>query len=205
LYAAGVRSVGLTHSRRNQFATGVPRRMFPGTPDIGPGLTDAGRRLVRQLNRRRVMIDLSHINEQGFWDVSKTSEAPLVATHSNVYSLCPSPRNLTDKQLDAIGASGGLVGLNFAVSFLRTDGERNPDVPLATMMEHIEYVVERIGINHIGLGSDFDGTLIPAELGHAAGLPKLVNAMQDRGYSSGDLHKLLQGNWLRVLRETWGS
>src|SRR4029077_20283002 len=99
------------------------------------------------------------------WDVSKTTAAPLVASHSNVHTLCPSPRNRTDKQLDAIGDSGGLVGLNFAVSFLRADGERNPDVPIARMMEHIEYVVERIGIDHIGLGSDFDGTLIPAELG----------------------------------------
>ena len=91
-YAAGVRSVGLTHSRRNRFALGVPFK-FPSSPDTGTGLADEGKELVRQLNRRRVMIDLSHLNEQGFWDVAQISDAPLVATHSNAHALSPSPRS----------------------------------------------------------------------------------------------------------------
>ena len=203
-YAAGLRSVGLTHSRRNRFARGVPFK-FPGSPDTGAGLTDAGKELVRQLNRRRVMIDLSHINEQGFWDVAKITTAPLVATHSNAHALTPSPRNLTDRQLDAIRESRGVVGLNFHVGFLREDGGRDADTPIVRMVEHIEYMIERMGIDQVGLGSDFDGATMPAELKDAAGLPKLMQALRDRGYAGEELRKLAHGNWVRVLRETWGA
>ncbi len=160
-YAAGLRSVGLTHSRRNRFACGVPLK-FPSSPDTGAGLTDAGKELVRQLNRRRVMIDLSHITERGFWDVAALSAAPLVATHSNAHALSPSPRNLTDRQLDAIRDTRGVVGLNFHVGFLREDGARNADTPIGRMVDHIEYMVERMGIDCVALGSDFDGAQMPA-------------------------------------------
>lgn len=204
-YAAGLRSVGLTHARRNHYATGVPLRTFPSTPDLGPGLTDAGKALVRQLNTRKVLIDLSHLNERGFWDVAAISDAPLVATHSNAHARSQSPRNLTDKQLDAVRDSRGVVGLNFAVGFLREDGGRTADTPIVRMVEHIDYMVERMGIDYVALGSDFDGTIVPAELKDAAGLPKLVAAIRARGYTDGDLRKLLQGNWVRVLRETWGG
>lgn len=203
-YAAGVRSVGLTHSRRNQFARGVPFK-FPGSPDTGEGLTDAGKALVRQLNRRRVMIDLSHLNEQGFWDVARLSDAPLVATHSNAFALSRASRNLTDKQLDAIRESGGIAGLNFHVGFLREDGARSADTPIARMVDHIDYMVGRIGIDHVGLGSDFDGALMPVELRDAAGLPGLVGALHARGYTGEPLRQLLHGNWVRVLRDTWGA
>jgi membrane dipeptidase len=201
-YAAGVRSVGLTHSRRNRYATGVPFK-FPSSPDTGPGLTDLGRALVRQLNARRVMIDLSHINEQGFWDVAKTSTAPLVCTHSNAHALSASARNLTDRQLDAIKDSGGIAGLNFHVGFLREDGGRSADMPITRMVEHIEYMAERMGIDHVGLGSDFDGATMPAELRDAAGLPRLVAALRARGHTEEDLAKVAHGNWVRVLRTTW--
>jgi membrane dipeptidase len=204
-YAAGLRSVGLTHARRNAFATGVPTRTFPSSPDIGAGLTDAGKTLVRQLNKRKVLIDLSHINERGFWDVAAITDAPLVATHSNAHARCRNPRNLTDRQLDAVRDTRGMVGLNFAVGFLREDGERSPDTPIATMVEHLDYMVGRMGIDFVGLGSDFDGTTVPAELRDAAGLPKLVAAIRARGYTGDDLRRLLQGNWVRVLRETWGE
>jgi len=196
--------VGLTHSRRNRFAQGVPFK-FPSSPDTGPGLTDAGKALVRQLNRRRVLIDLSHLNEQGFWDVAKLSDAPLVATHSNAHALSQTPRNLTDTQLDAIRDSRGIAGLNFAVGFLRQDGARDAGVPIARMVDHIEYMVERMGVDHVGLGSDFDGTTVSAEVRDAAGLPNLVQALADRGYAGDDLRKLLNGNWVRVLRDTWGE
>jgi membrane dipeptidase len=203
-YAAGLRSVGLTHSRRNRFAQGVPFK-FPHSPDTGPGLTEEGKALVRQLNRRRVMIDLSHITERGFWDVAAISDAPLVATHSNVHALAPSPRNLTDRQLDAIRDSRGVVGLNFHVGFLREDGRRDPHTPIARMVEHLEYMIERMGIECVALGSDFDGATMPTEIGDAAGLPRLMQALVDRGYTGEDLRKLAHGNWVRVLRETWGG
>lgn len=201
-YQAGLRSLGLVWSRANAFATGVPF-LFPHSPDIGPGLTDAGKELVRACNRLGIMIDLSHLNERGFWDVAKLSDAPLVATHSNAHALCPTPRNLTDKQLDAIRDSDGMVGLNFAVGFLREDGKNDADTPIATMVRHVDYLVERIGIDRVGLGSDFDGATIPREIGDVSGLPKLVAALRERGYDDAALRKLAHENWVRVLRHTW--
>ncbi len=203
-YAAGLRSVGLTHSRRNRFSKGVPFR-FPHSPDTGDGLTDAGKTLVKQLNRRKVMIDLAHINERGFWDVAAITDAPLVSTHSNAWALSNSPRNLTDKQLDAVRDSRGVVGLNFHVGFLREDGGRTPDTPIARMVAHIDYMVKRIGIDCVALGSDFDGAVIPAELGDATGLPRLMRTLEGGGYAGDDLRKLAHGNWVRVLRATWGN
>ncbi len=129
LHAAGLRSLGITWSRPNAFGCGVPFR-YPGLPDIGPGLTEAGERLVTTCNQLGILVDVSHLNEKGFWDVARLTDAPLVATHSNAQTLSPSARNLTDKQIDAIGESGGIIGINFHVSFLREDGRRNPDTPL---------------------------------------------------------------------------
>jgi membrane dipeptidase len=201
-YRAGLRSLGLVWSRANAFATGVPFA-FPRSPDIGPGLTDAGKELVRACNRLGIMIDLSHLNEAGFWDVAKLSDAPLVATHSNVHTLCASSRNLTDKQLDAIRESDGMVGLNFAVGFLRADGRNETDTPIEVMLRHIEYLVERIGIERVGFGSDFDGARIPAPIGDVRGLPRLMDALRERGYDDAALRKLAHENWLRVLKQTW--
>jgi membrane dipeptidase len=203
-YAAGLRSVGLTHSRRNRFAKGVPFK-FPHSPDTGEGLTETGKELVRQLNRRRVMIDVSHLNEKGFWDVAAISDAPLVATHSNAHALSASPRNLTDRQLDAIRESRGVAGLNFHVGFLREDGGRDANTPIARMVAHVTYMVERMGIDCVALGSDFDGATMPAELKDATGLPRLMRALADRGFTPEDLKKLAHGNWVRVLRATWGE
>jgi membrane dipeptidase len=121
-YQAGLRSLGLVWSRPNAFGHGVPFR-FPHSPDTGPGLTDAGRALVQACNRLGILVDLAHLNEQGFWDVAKLSNAPLVATHTAVHALTPSTRNLTDKQLDAIKESDGMVGLNFSVHDIRPDGD----------------------------------------------------------------------------------
>lgn len=106
---------------------------------------DAGRELVRECNRLGILVDLSHLNERGFWDVAELAEAPLVATHSNAHALCPVARNLTNKQLDAIRDSGGMVGVNFAVGFLREDGRDDEDTPIETVVQHIEYLVERVG------------------------------------------------------------
>ncbi len=201
-YQAGLRSLGIVWSRPNIFGHGVPFK-FPHSPDTGPGLTDLGKDLVRACNRMGIMIDLSHITEQGFWDVEKLSNKPLVATHSNVHALCPCPRNLTDKQLDAIKASKGLVGLNFAVSFLRSDGHNNADTSIDVMVQHIDYLVEHLGIEHVGFGSDFDGATIPQEIHDVAGLPKLVQALRNHGYDDADLRKLAYENWIQVLRKTW--
>ena len=202
LYEVGLRSLGLVWSRPNAYAHGVPFR-FPSSPDTGPGLTGAGKELVSECNRLGILIDLSHLSERGFWDVAELSEAPLVATHSNAHALCPASRNLTDGQLDAIRDSGGMVGVNFAVGFLREDGGESEDTPLETVVRHVDYLVEHVGIDGVGFGSDFDGAKVPRELGDVSGLPRLLAALRDGGYDDTALEKLAHGNWVRVLRATW--
>jgi membrane dipeptidase len=202
-YQAGLRSIGPVWSRTTAFGHGVPFA-YPRTPDTGPGLTNAGVGLVRACNRLGIMIDLSHMNEAGFWDVARLSDAPLVATHSNAHALCQSTRNLTDKQLDAIKESDGMVGLNFAVGFLREDGRNDADTPIETMVRHVVYLAERLGIDRVGLGSDFDGATMPRAIGDVAGLPRLVAALAEH-FSAAELRKLAHENWLRVLRKTWGA
>jgi len=203
LHQAGLRSIGPVWSRPNIFAHGVPFR-FPSGPDIGPGLTDRGKALVAACNRLRILIDLSHLNEAGFWDVQRQSDAPLVATHSNAHAICPVSRNLTDEQLHAIRESDGLVGLNYAVCFLREDGENKADTPLTIMLRHLDHLIEHVGEDRVGLGSDFDGAMIPKAIGSAAGLPNLIDAMRDHGYSESLVEKIAYKNWLRVLAATWG-
>jgi len=201
-HAAGLRSLGPVWSRPNIFGHGVPFA-YPSSPDTGPGLSEAGLRLVKACNRLGILIDLSHITEKGFWDVAETSEMPLVATHSNVHAITPVSRNLTDRQLAAIRASGGMVGLNYAASFLRPDGHDSAATPLTDMVRHVDHLVERLGIDGVGLGSDYDGATIPAEIGDAAGQQALVGALRQAGYGEAELAKLCRDNWLRVLATTW--
>jgi membrane dipeptidase len=201
-HQAGLRSIGPVWSRPTIFAHGVPFK-FPGAPDTGAGLTDLGRELVRACNHLGIMIDLSHLNERGFWDIAALSDAPLVATHSNAHALSPSTRNLTDKQLDAIKESDGMVGLNFHVGFLRADGADDADTRLDVMVRQIDYLAERLGIDRVGLGSDFDGATMPREIGDVAGLPRLLAALREHGYDDASLRKIAHENWVRVLRKTW--
>ena len=201
-YAAGLRSLGIVWSRHNAFGHGVPFK-YPAEPDIGPGLTDAGKRLVTECNALGVMVDLSHLNEAGFWDVAARTSAPLVATHSNAHALCASPRNLTDKQLDAIAESGGVVGLNYHVGFLRADGRSDQETSLREIVRHATYIADRIGVEHLALGSDFDGAKMPTDLKDVAGLPRLTAALREAGFSHDDLMQITHQNWIRVLRETW--
>lgn len=203
LYAAGLRSLGPVWSRPNIFGHGVPFR-FPSSPDTGEGLTAAGETLVRACNEMKILIDLSHITEKGFWDVARLSKAPLVATHSNAHALCPSPRNLTDKQLAAIRDTGGMVGLNFATGFLRPDGQMRGDTDIALMVQHLDYLLEKLGENHVGLGSDFDGATVPQAIGSAAGLPVLLEALRTRGYSDALMTRIASENWLDLLERTIG-
>ncbi len=203
-YQLGLRSLGITWSRPNAFGCGVPFK-YPASPNIGPGLTEAGKELVRACNDLGIMLDLSHLNERGFWDVAKLSEAPLVATHSAAHALTPRTRNLTDEQLDAIGDSNGVVGVTFTIHDLRPDGGLEGDVPLAALVRHIDYIAQRIGIDHVAFGSDFDGATIPKELGDVTGLPRLLGALREQGFDDAALRKLTHENWIRVLRDTWND
>ena len=201
-YEAGLRSVGIVWSWSNAFGHGVPF-LFPDSPDTGPGLTDAGKALVRGCNELGILVDVSHLNEKGFWDVARISDAPLVATHAGAHALCASTRNLTDAQLDAIGETGGLVGVNFHVGFLRADGREDEETPIEDIVRHIDYIAGRIGIEQVAFGSDFDGATMPRDLGDVSGLPRLVAALQAHGYGEEELKKITHQNWLRIFRQTW--
>ena len=205
LHNAGLRTLGPVWSRPNIFAFGIPFR-FPCSPDVGPGMSDLGKALIRACNELRIMVDLSHMNEAGFWEIAKISDAPLVASHSNAHALCAQSRNLTDKQIDAIGESGGLIGINFGASFFDPAGpDRDLDVDLSVLVRHVDHIVERIGIDHVALGSDFDGTKIPNAMKDVTDLPKLIAALRKAGYAGEDLDKICHGNWIRVLERTWGG
>jgi membrane dipeptidase len=199
--ARGLRSIGIVWSRPNAFGCGVPF-VYPGSPDAGPGLTDAGRDLVRECNERGILLDLAHLNERGFFDVAELSDAPLVVSHAAAHALAPMPRNLTDEELDAIGDSGGLVGVVFDTVMTRSDGELVFDTALDVIAGHIDYIAERIGIDHVALGSDFDGCYPPAALDDASKMQALLGVL---GWSDEELAKLAHGNWLRVLRATWAD
>lgn len=204
LAQAGLKSLGIVWSRQNIFATGVPFS-FPSSPDVGEGLTDLGKQLVKLCNRRKIMLDLSHLNEKGFWDVEKLTDAPLVATHSCAWNLAHSARNLTDKQIDAVGKSGGVIGVNFHKGFLREDGAWSKKTSVTEIARHAAYFAERIGEDHVALGSDFDGASMPEDLKDAAGLPNLLAALQEVGFKGDSLEKIAHANWVRVLKQTWGA
>ena len=201
-YENGLRSLGPVWSRHNLFGHGVPFA-YPSSPDTGPGLTAAGVELVKACDRLGIMIDLAHITEQGFWDVARESTQPLVATHSNAHALTPISRNLTDRQLDAIRERKGIAGLNYATTMLRADGQESPETPLSDMVRHIDHMVERMGIDCVALGSDFDGATIPGAIHDAAGSQALVAALREAGYGEDDLAKLCRENWLRLLKTVW--
>jgi membrane dipeptidase len=201
-YGAGLRSIGPVWSRPNAFGDGVPF-ISPSSPDTGPGLTDAGRALVRRCGELGVLIDVSHLNEAGFWDVARIDAGPIVATHSAVHALCPTSRNLLDSQLDAIGSSAGLVGIVFAVPFLRPDFADDADTPLSLIAQHARYVADRIGVAHVALGSDYDGATIPAPLGDVAGTPKLLEALDEVGFTDAEVAAIAWDNWRRVLGAWW--
>lgn len=201
-HAMGLRSLGPVWSRPTIFGHGVPFA-YPSSPDTGDGLTKAGKRLVRACNDLGIMLDLSHINEKGFDDIARLSDAPLVATHSNAHAITPSSRNLTDRQLAAIRDSKGMVGLNYATSFLRRDGKQSADMGWEDVLAHLDHLLHHLGEDHVGLGSDFDGATLPQGIGDVTGQPALQQAMLDHGYGADLVRKISCDNWLALLGRTW--
>ena len=198
-YSHGLRSLGIVWSRPNAFGHGVPIA-HPYQIDNGPGLSPAGRELVKACNQLGICIDISHLNEAGFWDVVELSAHPIAATHCNARRICNSNRNLSDRQLDAIKDSGGVVGVNFSVHDVRPDGKDDPDTPLSMLLDQFAYLADRIGIEHVAFGSDFDGTLVPQDIADASGLQKVISKMRLRGFDQAAIEKIAHGNWLRLLR-----
>jgi membrane dipeptidase len=196
LHEAGVRSIAITWSRRNAFGYGAPYRS-PASPDIGPGLTESGIRLVRACNELGVMIDLAHLNEAGFVDVARHSTAPLVVTHGAAHALSPTSRALTDRQLDAIADSGGVVGVSLEGPEVR------PEERVNAMVRQIDYLVDRIGVESVALGSDLYVKGVVADRDGASRLPELLRSLHAAGYDFAAIARIAYDNWMRVLSASW--
>lgn len=191
-YRLGLRIVSLTWNQRNQFADGI------GEYGANGGLTHSGKELIKEMNSLGIIVDLSHLAPKSFWDIIEITESPVVATHSNVKTICNHPRNLSDEQIKAIAESGGLVGINFCPEFIKDKGITE----IKDIIKHINYIRELVGIEHIGLGTDYDGiSNTPNGLEDVSKIPKLVEALFNEGYNTSDIKKILQANWLRLFKE----
>jgi len=199
-YDLGVRVLTLTWSYSNQLADGVYEKFPDGSKGNG-GLTDLGLSAVREMNDLGMLIDVSHISEKSFWDVINASEDPVIASHSCAYAICNHQRNLKDEQIRAIAAKGGVIGVNFYPRYLNNSGEASIDDVIA----HIDHIAEVGGVDCVALGSDFDGIeKTPKGLEDASRMGDIAGRLRDRGYSSGDVEKIMGGNFLRVFREVCG-
>ena len=201
-YEAGLRSIGPLWNRKSLFGDGL-NASFPHSPDTGSGLTREGKELILACRDKHMLIDVSHMNERAFWDTLEIVDQPIVATHSNAHALCAQARNLTDRQLAAIKQNGGLVGVNFDVAFLRADGQRDTQTSLDVIVDHLAYLIDHLGEDHVGFGSDFDGCLLPDELSDISQISKLIERMQQRHFSDALIEKITSKNWFRVLDEIW--
>ena len=195
LYLLGVRSIGLTHNPNTWASTGNDEE------DMGGGLTRFGMALVKEMNRLGMLVDVSHISERGFWDVLEISEHPVIASHSNCKTLCRHSRNLSNEQLKALAANGGVVGITFVPGFITVDGWKKMP-PLAQLLNHIAYAIDIAGIDHVGIGSDFDGG--GDLLKDTSEFIKIAEGLSERGYSDDDIRKVLGENHLRVFEAACG-
>ena len=200
-YEAGLRSLGIVWSRSTVFGNGVPLGRGPTPPDTG--LTEAGKDLVSECNRLGILIDVSHLNHAGFWDVVDVCKKPFVATHSDAFAIAPHVRNLNDDQLRALAAADGCTGINLTNSFIRPDLSREKDTTLDMVAAHIDHIVKLVGDRHVAIGTDFDGADMPDVLSDATRLPLLLRELKRRGYSDDSLERIAHGNFLRVLEQVW--
>lgn len=189
LHRLGIRSLTLTWNQRNQLADGIWEK---------EGLTHFGREVIQEMNRLGMLIDVSHLSEKGFEDVIVLSKKPIAATHSCCRALCNHPRNLSDSQLKALKENKGIIGINFYPGFL---GEESK-ITLEHVIEHIEHAVSIMGIEHVGLGSDFDGIdQTPEGLEDVTCLPKITERLHKNGWKEEAIKKVLGGNFIRVLKQ----
>ncbi len=203
MYDIGFRHASLTWNTANAFATGVKA-------NSEEGLTAVGIKTIQWMESKGMLIDVSHLNEKSFWDVVKYAKKPFIASHSNARKLCDVPRNLTDEQIVAIKRAGGLVGLNAFREFIHTTESKQT---LSYYVDHIEYMVNLAGIDHVGLGFDFVdyldedamGTFATGGLKYTKDLENctkaqgIVEELENRGFSADDIHKICYGNFMRVL------
>ncbi len=198
--ALGARYMTLTHNGHNALAdSSVPRKDLGDEPSLHGGLSDLGRAAIARMNRLGMMVDVSHTSKAAMLEATTVSRTPVIATHSSIRALCDHPRNLDDEQLDALAASGGVVQVTL-VSFFLKAGKKETEVTLGDFIDHIDYAVQRMGIAHVGIGSDFDGG--GGVVGwHNAGESANVTAeLLRRGYDQPAIAALWGGNFLRLLR-----
>jgi len=191
----GVRWLGLTWNFRNAVADGVA----DGTS--GGGLTPFGEDVVRSCEELGIVVDVSHLSDAGVAHVLRIASGPVVASHSNARALRDHRRNLTDEQAQAIAATGGVIGVTFVPSFLTDDPTQ---ASLDHVLDHIEHFVRVVGVDHVGIGSDFDGigdTPPPRGLEDASHYDNIRHGLSGRGFSEADIAAIMGGNWLRVLRQ----
>jgi len=239
LYKRGVRYMTLTWNNSTSWATSASDETLKKDSLPHKGLTDFGKQVVKKMNQLGMIVDLSHVGEQTFWDAINLTTKPVIASHSCVYNLCPVPRNLKDDQIKAIGKNGGVIHLNFYSGFIDSNYIRGktaflqkhkqevdslktlkwanyeieewtaakypqeveayrPD--LSQLMNHLDYIIKMIGVDHVGLGSDFDGIeSAPRPLNDVTSFPLITKALMERGYSKKDIEKILGGNFIRVF------
>jgi len=240
----GVRYMTLSWSNSNEWAESSGKVVTPGITPSTHGLTDFGKKVVLEMNRLGMMVDISHVSDQTFWDTIATTKAPIIASHSSARALTSAHRNMTDEMLKAMTKNGGVVMVNYFPAFIDEDYRKASDAnrpemlkaeesiadkikdpnpaayyyaytqltreyaakvprpPLKSLIDHIDHIAKVAGIDHVGLGSDFDGvSILPQEIDSAADLPKITQALLDRGYKAEDIKKILGGNLLRVFGE----
>lgn len=240
LYARGTRYMTLTWNNNTDWATSAKFETDSATAQRKKGLTDFGKQVVQHMNKIGMMVDLSHVGEQTFWDAIHTVDKPVLVSHSDVYALCPVPRNLKDDQIKAIGKNGGVIQLNFYSGFLDStfdkkekafedrhkaekdslikagkneffadnslfikyaDEVRDMRAPFHLILDHLDHIVKLIGVDHVGMGSDFDGiSFPPQQMDDVTAYPLITKALLERGYSKKDIEKILGGNFVRVLK-----
>ncbi len=195
-YRLGLRLLTLTWSRRNQVGDGVFEARSLG------GLTTFGVEVVRECNRLGILLDVSHLSPAGVSDVLDTSAVPVIASHSNAHAVVAHPRNLTDKQLSTIAVKGGLICVTFVPQFVAESGHAT----LEAVLDHLDHIVRVVGVEHVGLGSDFDGFGPASTLGleDVSCLPNVTAGLAARGYTDAAVRSILGTNFLRVFREAVG-
>ena len=206
-YRLGVRMIGLTWNYKNavghpnfrEFTEDTKPDLF--TPETELGLTDFGRELVAEMNALGVAVDVSHLSDKGFYDVLSVSTKPIFATHSNARGVCRNVRNLTDDMLFRLADNGGVMGMNYAKGFVNEDEELGRET-CRGILRHMLYIKNKIGVDHIGLGSDFDGIDPKIELKDASCLPLLIGEMERAGFTDEEIEKITYQNALRVFKET---
>ncbi|MHA1211553.1 MAG: dipeptidase, partial [Candidatus Heimdallarchaeota archaeon] len=176
---------------------------IPGTPEDTRGITAEGRELIKEANKLGVIVDVSHLSDKSFYDVLEVTSKPIIASHSSCRAISPHSRNLTDQMIKDLAENNGVVGINFGNSFLRGDCNRNTKTPYTKIIDHIDHVVNLVGPNHVGFGSDFDGTGVPDSVKDVTGYNLLVKELEKRDYSDVDIDKICHGNFVRIFKDVW--